>query len=166
MADNISEHVDMRPGRCGGRPCVAGTRIRVWDVHVWHDLRGWSPAEIVTQFPQLKLADVYAALACYHDHREEIDREIREAEEFVERMESEARSPGLREAEKPDRSSLPTRLCRLSDEGDDSDVLALSPAERIEMMWPLTLSAWAFTGELLSEPQLSRHVVRVERRRG
>jgi hypothetical protein len=130
---------------------------------VWHDLRGWSPAEIVMQFPHLKLADVYAALAYYHDHREEIDREMREAEELVERMKP---SPRLHEAEKPDRSSLPTRLRRLSDEGDDSDVLALSPAERIEMMWPLTLSAWAFTGELLSEPQLSRHVVRVERRRG
>jgi len=65
---------------------VAGTRIRVWDVHVWHDLRNWSPAEIVTQFPQLTIAAVHAALAYYHDHRDEIDEQMREAEGFVEQM--------------------------------------------------------------------------------
>jgi uncharacterized protein (DUF433 family) len=90
MLTSIAEHVDIQPGRCGGKPCVAGTRIRVWDIHVWHDLRGWSPAEIVTQFPQLTLADVHAALAFYLDHREEINRQMREAEEFVEQMKAQA----------------------------------------------------------------------------
>ncbi len=23
-------------GYTGGKPCIAGTRIRVWDVHIWH----------------------------------------------------------------------------------------------------------------------------------
>jgi uncharacterized protein (DUF433 family) len=90
MLTSIAEHIDVQPGRCGGKPCVAGTRIRVWDVHVWHDLRGWSPAEIVTQFPPLTLADVHAALAYYHDHREEIDQQMREAEEVVEQMKAQA----------------------------------------------------------------------------
>jgi uncharacterized protein (DUF433 family) len=90
MLTNGAEHIDIRPDRCGGKPCVAGTRIRVWDVHVWHELRGWSPAEIVTQFPQLTLADVYAALAYYHDHRDEIEGQMREAEEFVEEMRTSA----------------------------------------------------------------------------
>lgn len=79
-------HIDRDPARCGGKPCIAGTRIRVWDVHVWHELRGWSPAEIIAQFPQLTLADIYAALADYHDHREEIDREMQEAKDFADRM--------------------------------------------------------------------------------
>jgi hypothetical protein len=42
--------------------------------------------EIVTDFPQLSLADVYAALAYYHDHHEQIDQDIREDEEFFQRM--------------------------------------------------------------------------------
>ena len=105
MATNVADHIDIKPGRCGGKPCVAGTRIRVWDVHVWHDLRGWSPAEIVTQFPQLTLADVHAALAYYHDHREEIEQQMREAEEFVERMKA---------------ASGPSPLDRLRD-GDTAD---------------------------------------------
>ncbi len=76
-------HIESKSGVCGGKPCVAGTRIRVQDIMVWHELQGLSPEEIVTQFPQLSLADVHAALAYYHDHREEIQRQMREAEEFV-----------------------------------------------------------------------------------
>ncbi len=83
---NAVEHIDIKPGRCGGKPCVAGTRIRVWDIHVWHNLQGQSPEDIVADFPQLTLADVYAALAYYLDHREEIQQQMREAEEFVEKM--------------------------------------------------------------------------------
>jgi hypothetical protein len=40
------------------------------------------------------LADVYAALAYYHDHREQIDQDIREDDEFVQRMKAQA-GPGL-----------------------------------------------------------------------
>ena len=38
--------------------------------------RGWSAEEIVLQYPYLTLAEVHSALAYYHDHREEIDREL------------------------------------------------------------------------------------------
>lgn len=72
MEPVATSHIDSHPDRCGGRPCIAGTRIRVYDVYVWHDLRGLSPEEIVAEFPQVTLADVYAALAYYHDHRLEI----------------------------------------------------------------------------------------------
>ncbi len=82
----VTRHVESRPGVCGGKPCVAGTRIRVQDVMVWHELQGLTADEIVAQFPQLTLADVHAALAYYHDHREEIRREIRDGEELVSAM--------------------------------------------------------------------------------
>lgn len=38
--------------------------------------RGWSAEEIVLQYPYLTLAEVYSALAYYHDHRDEIDHEL------------------------------------------------------------------------------------------
>ena len=65
-------HITRTDGVCGGRPCVAGTRIRVQDIFVCHERQGQSPDEIVTRFPQLTLADVYAALAYFWDHREAI----------------------------------------------------------------------------------------------
>lgn len=107
MSDSVAKngHIDARPDRCGGKPCIAGTRIRVWDVHVWHNLRGWSPAEIVTQFPQLSLADVYAALAYYHDHRAEIDGEMQEAEQLVEAMKLEADESRLERIRDQDRAN-------------------------------------------------------------
>jgi uncharacterized protein (DUF433 family) len=61
----------------------AGHRIRVQHIVIWHERLGYSPDEIVSHYPQLTLADVYAALAYYHDHREEIDRDIREGGELA-----------------------------------------------------------------------------------
>ena len=69
-----SGHIEQSDDVCGGKPRVAGTRIRVWDVHFWRDLRGMTPEEIVAEFPQLSVADVHAALAYYLDHREDIER--------------------------------------------------------------------------------------------
>lgn len=79
-------HISIDPRVCGGKPCIGGTRIRVWDVHVWHNLRGQSPEEIVAGFPQLSLEAVHAALEYYRNHREMIERRNKEDEEFVDRM--------------------------------------------------------------------------------
>jgi len=46
----------------------------------------WTPAAAVSHIPSITLADVHAARSYYHDHREEIQEEIRAeralAEEF------------------------------------------------------------------------------------
>lgn len=86
-------HILSTPGVCGGKPCVAGTRIRVQDIMIWHEMQGLSPEEIVTEFPQLSLADVHAALAYYHDHREAIQRQMRDAEDLVNAMRAGNPSP-------------------------------------------------------------------------
>ncbi len=82
----ISEHIEITPGVCGGKPRVAGHRIRVEDIVIWHEKMGLSPDEIVSQYPTITLADVYAALAYYHDHFEEIRQQIQEDEEFAREM--------------------------------------------------------------------------------
>jgi len=82
----LTSHIEAPPGVCGGKPRIAGTRIHVQDIMVWHELQGLSVDEIVTQYPQLTLADVHAALAYYHDHREEIRRHVKDAEDLVNAM--------------------------------------------------------------------------------
>ena len=72
------EHIQVTPGVAGGRPRIAEHRVRVQDIVVWHDALGFSPDEIVMRFPGLTLADVYAALAYYHDHADEIREHIAE----------------------------------------------------------------------------------------
>jgi uncharacterized protein (DUF433 family) len=72
----IREHIEVTPDVCGGRPRIAGHRIRVMDIVVLHEQRGLSPDEIVTAYPGLTLADVHAALAYYFDHREDIQEDL------------------------------------------------------------------------------------------
>jgi len=84
----VKEHVKITSGISGGKPTIAGYRIRVMDIVLWHNKCGWSADEIVSQFPQLTLADVYAALTYYWDHKKEIETEIQRAEE----VEAKARS--------------------------------------------------------------------------
>ena len=71
---------------CGGKACIAGHRVRVLDIVVWHEHQGMTPDEIVSHVPSITLADVHAALAYYFDHMDEIQREMRAeraaAEEF------------------------------------------------------------------------------------
>src|SRR3970282_2766393 len=86
MQSTVASHIESRPDKCGGRPCIAGTRVRVQDIYVWHELQGQSPEEIVTDFKQLSLADVHAALAYYHDHREAIEAEVRAERAEAEQM--------------------------------------------------------------------------------
>ena len=88
------QHIESRPGVCGGKPCVAGTRIRVQDIYVWHELQGKSADEIVSEFSELSLADVYAAMAYFWDNRDEIKRQMKEEEDFVAKLRSKA-GPGL-----------------------------------------------------------------------
>ena len=75
--------IAIKPGFCGGKPHIAGHRIKVQQVAVWHEQLGQSPEEIVATYPTLTLAEVHAALAYYYSHRAEIDGNIRADEEFV-----------------------------------------------------------------------------------
>ena len=64
-----------------------------------------------------------------------------------------------------DRSKYTIRKTTLLRESDEVWTDALDPAERIAMVWQLTMQAWAFKG-LEHEPRLRRDVVRVVRRGG
>ena len=87
------QHIEITPGTCGGKPRIAGHRVRVQDVVIWTE-QGQSPDEIVANIPSITVADVYAALAYYHDHRAEIDDDIRAEIDFVTKVESQG-APGI-----------------------------------------------------------------------
>lgn len=80
MPDMLLGHIVKTPGTVGGKARLAGHRIRVMDIVVWHEIRGYSPDEIVGMFPGITLADVHAALAYYFDNRQEIESDFREDE--------------------------------------------------------------------------------------
>ena len=79
MADPIGTRIVSTPGTRGGKPRIDGTRITVADVAGWHLLAGMSLHEISATW-DLPMAALHAAMSYYYEHREEIDRQTREAE--------------------------------------------------------------------------------------
>lgn len=99
MTPVSKEHVEVTPDVCGGRPRIAGHRIRVQDVVIWHERERKSPEEIIWEFPQITLADVHAALAYYFDHRRAIDDQIGEDEALAAEMRGSSPPLAKRDAE-------------------------------------------------------------------
>lgn len=73
-----------------GKARIAGKRFKVSLLVVDKQVEGWSPEQFHEQYPSLSLAEVHAAFAYYYDHQAEIDREIEEADRYVEEMRAKA----------------------------------------------------------------------------
>jgi uncharacterized protein (DUF433 family) len=89
----VREHIVSSPETCGGKPRIAGSRIRVKDVVIWHERQGMTPAEMVSKWPHLTLGAIHAALSYYHDNREEIDAELAADQAWYE--EQKAKTPSV-----------------------------------------------------------------------
>ena len=76
-------YITRKKGVCGGKPVIAGTRIKVSQVAIEHDRMGWTADEIIQAHPHLTLAQVHDALSYYYDHIGEINAEIRDGERFI-----------------------------------------------------------------------------------
>lgn len=81
---SVANHIEIRNNRSGQpRAYIVGTRIRVQDVYADSEVHGMSPDEIAAAYSHLTLAQVYAALAYYFDHREDIQNELRQDRDIV-----------------------------------------------------------------------------------
>jgi uncharacterized protein (DUF433 family) len=78
-----TRYIEITPGVRSGKPRIAGTRITVADIATMYLRMGKSLEEIAGKY-QLSLALVYAAMAFYYDHQEEIDQRTTAAEAFAE----------------------------------------------------------------------------------
>lgn len=57
-----SNVITIEPGKRGGKPCIRGLRFTVYDV-LEYLASGMSEAEIVNDFPELRIEDIRACLA-------------------------------------------------------------------------------------------------------
>jgi len=80
------------PGICGGKPCIAGHRVRVSDIVIWHEHQGLTADAIVSQIPGLTLADVHAALAYYYENLDAVREEMRAELAAVDQYEANSKS--------------------------------------------------------------------------
>ena len=100
----LDEHIDHGEDAAGGKAHIRGRRITVQDVAIWHERLGRSADEIAAEY-DLTLADVYAALAYYFDHRDGLDRRIADGQALARALRG--RTP----------SKLPDKLRSLHGEG-------------------------------------------------
>lgn len=66
-------HIVKAEGVCGGAAIIEGTRIAVWHIVDYYYRVGLSVEEILLDWDYLTPAQVFAALAYYHDNRAEVD---------------------------------------------------------------------------------------------
>ncbi|MDJ1174090.1 DUF433 domain-containing protein [Roseofilum capinflatum] len=76
-------------------PYIAGTTMKVIELIAGHLAFGWSPEEIKFQHPYLSMSQIYSALAYYWDNKEQLDADIQERFERVEKLRQEAGESAL-----------------------------------------------------------------------
>ena len=59
---NYRDIITIESGKCGGKPCIRGMRITVYEV-LEYLASGMSNEEILRDFPDLTAADIQACLA-------------------------------------------------------------------------------------------------------
>jgi len=69
MANSSIDRITLESGKRGGRACIRGLRITVYDV-LSYLASGMTAAEILEDFPQLQADDIRACLA-YAAEREQ-----------------------------------------------------------------------------------------------
>jgi len=91
------ELITTNPKVRGGRPCIAGTGLRVTDVVIAHNFHNQSPDEISVNYA-VSLSSVYAALAYYYEHKTDLDKDMRaqfaEARQLKEQYGGDSLLPG------------------------------------------------------------------------
>ncbi len=80
-----------------GTAVVEGTRTKVVEIALDRLAHHWDAEEIQRQHPHLTLAQIYAALAYFHDHRQHFDSDIHEQLRDVALIESRQEPSLLRE---------------------------------------------------------------------
>lgn len=82
MTGTLTQYIELSSEIRQGKPHIAGSRITVAEIAIMHLKMGQS-LELIAGKYHLSLASVYAAMAYYHEYKEEIDRQIQEDEVFA-----------------------------------------------------------------------------------
>ncbi len=59
--EQLLQRIVLEPGKRGGKPCIRGLRITIYDVLGWL-ATGMSTEEILADYPELEAADIQACL--------------------------------------------------------------------------------------------------------
>ncbi|PTD96275.1 DUF433 domain-containing protein [Pseudothauera lacus] len=73
MDAKLLARITLEPGKRGGKPCIRGMRITVYDVLGWM-ASGMPVQEILADYPELEADDIIACLAFAAEREQRISR--------------------------------------------------------------------------------------------
>jgi uncharacterized protein (DUF433 family) len=89
MEAKLNKHIELRAKKDGAmRPFVFGTKVEIQYIVKDHEWHGMDPEEIARGYDNVSIAQVYAALAYYHDNRDDIRQMMREDEAIVQNLQN------------------------------------------------------------------------------
>ena len=91
MSTTIYPHVEM----IAGRPFIQDKKVRVTEIVLDWLAYHWDAEQIQRHHPYLSMAEIHAAFVYYFDHKEELDRQIAEELEEVDRIQAQTQNPVL-----------------------------------------------------------------------
>jgi uncharacterized protein (DUF433 family) len=68
---NYEGRITIEPGKRGGKPCIRGLRITVYEV-LEYLASGMSPQEVIEDFPDLTIEDIHACLTFAADRERKL----------------------------------------------------------------------------------------------
>jgi uncharacterized protein (DUF433 family) len=72
---------------------IEGTTAKVIEIVLAKRAHNWTPEKVQAELPHLSLAQVYAALAYYHAHKEELDAELERRRQWAEEQRTQEQNP-------------------------------------------------------------------------
>ncbi|MCX6049442.1 MAG: DUF433 domain-containing protein [Chloroflexi bacterium] len=76
---------------------IADTKMKVRQIVIEKNVWGLTPEQIQEGHEHLSLAQIYAALAYYYDHKDVVDGEIRQAQQEIEELQVQHPNPLTRQ---------------------------------------------------------------------
>jgi len=89
--------ISIEGGVRGEHPVIAGTGIRVLDIVIEYEYKGYSVDQIVDYHPHLELKQIHDALSYYYENQKQFDEQIKNDRKRLEALKKKAiqQSPKL-----------------------------------------------------------------------
>jgi uncharacterized protein (DUF433 family) len=71
MSQSYRKRITIEPGKRGGKPCIRGLRITIYDI-LEYLAGGMTEQQILNDFPDLELEDIRACLAFAADRERKL----------------------------------------------------------------------------------------------
>ena len=70
----------------GNHPIIRGTGMRVLDIAIEYEYKGYSIDQILDYHPHLTLSQIHAALSYYYENQHQFDKQIKAEQALVNKL--------------------------------------------------------------------------------